>query len=67
MAETAGPEAFGRALRRLYVEKNRYAGSGPVSEADALAAFEAESPASGRDRALRARARTASALAGVAH
>ena len=46
-SRSSGPGAFDRALRRLFEERNRYAGSGPVSEAEALAAFEEEAPGIG--------------------
>lgn len=44
MMTISGPGAFDRALRRLFEERNRYEGAEPVTQAQAMAAFEQESP-----------------------
>jgi predicted metalloprotease with PDZ domain len=44
MEAISGPGAMDRALRRLFEEHNRYEGAGLLSEAQAMSAFERESP-----------------------
>ena len=44
METISGPGAFDRALRRLFEEHDRYEGAGLVTQAQAMAAFESESP-----------------------